>query len=136
MRPKIGVTAVVTTAVLAGAAQAQGANLEAIRHSANWAETALKGETTPAKETVDIPKDGPFIRASNGTNLTEIVKFADEHGVDFPFIFTNPAPKKGKGEGFCVLAGATNLNEGNSVAFKRNGTNGMLYVPANSSVMM
>jgi hypothetical protein len=123
-------------AVLAGTARAQGANLDAVRHSANWIDTALKGETTSAKETVEVPKDGPFIKPSNGTNITEIMMFAGEYHVDVPFILTNPAPKNGKGEGLCILAGATNLIEGNSVEFKRNGTNGMLYIPANSSVMM
>lgn len=129
-------SALAGAAALISTAHAQGVNLDAIKHSANWAETALKGEITSAKETVDFPENGPFIRAFNGTNLTETMSFADEHGVDVPFILTNPPPKKGEGEGLCILAGATNLIEGNSVEFKRNGTNGMVYVPANSSVMM
>ena len=137
-------TAALAAAVLAffaGQAQAQGAYLESIRHSANWDKHNLKGETKPAtlmqpaEETVNIPKDGPFIKSFNGTNFMEIMQFADKNHVELPFVFSNPAPKKGKGEGMCVMAGASNLKEGSSVSFKREDTNGMLYVPQNTSAL-
>jgi hypothetical protein len=132
-------TAALAAAILAffaGSAQAQGSQLEAIRHSGNWKDYNPKGTPTPAKETIEIPKEGPFIMAFNGTNFTEIAQLADKNHIDVPFIFTNPPPqKKGKGEGFCVLAGASNLKLSTSVSFKRNDTNGMLYVPANSTAL-
>jgi hypothetical protein len=137
-------TAALAAAVMAffaGQAQAQGAYLESIRHSGNWDKHNLKGETTPvmllkpAEETVETPKDGPFIKTFNGTNFKEIMRFAEQHNVDLPFVFSNPAPNKGKGEGMCVLAGASNLNQDTSVSFKREDTNGMLYVPQNTSAL-
>ena len=125
--------AVVAIASFADQAQAQG--LESIRHSGNWRETALKGETKPAEETIDIPKGGPFIKSFNGTNFTEIMKFAETNKVAMPYIISNPSPKKGKGEGMCIIAGASNLKAGSSVSFRREDTNGMLYVPQNTSAL-
>ena len=84
--------AVVAIASFADQAQAQGAYLESIRHSGNWQETTLKGETKPAEETIDIPKGGPFINSFNGTNFTEIMKFAETNKVAMPYIISNPSP--------------------------------------------
>jgi hypothetical protein len=127
--------AVVAIASFAHQAQAQGAYLESIRQSGNWQETTLKGETKPAEETIDIPKDGPFIKSFNGTNFTEIMKFAETNKVAMPYIISNPSPLKGKGEGMCIISGPSNLKAGSSVSFRREDTNGMLYVPQNTSAL-
>jgi hypothetical protein len=127
--------AAIVISFFAGQAQAQGANLESIRHSGNWEETALKGETKPAEETVETSQNRPFIKSFNGTNFTEIMNFAAKNKVAIPYIISNPPPKKGKGEGMCLIAGASNLKEGTSVSFKREDTNGMLYVPQNTSAL-
>lgn len=127
--------AVVAIASFAEQAQAQGAYLKSVRHSGNWQETTLKGETKPAEETIDILKDEPFIKSFNGTNFTEIMKFAETNKVAMPYIISNPSPKKGKGEGMCIIAGASNLKAGSSVSFRREDTNGMLYVPQNTSAL-
>jgi hypothetical protein len=91
--------------------QGQGAYLESIRHSANWEEHNLKGETRSAEMTVNAPKMGPFIMSFNGSNFTEMITFVEKNKVKMPFVISNLAPKKGKGEAMCILAGASNLKQ-------------------------